>query len=93
MYGKTKNNVTGQAITEYVLVLFAIVLTFSIFTQGLKKMQLPQKLAKPITEDFSRAYRYGHAKAKGFEDGGPENHPRAREGVNSFRLFINPSKI
>jgi hypothetical protein len=50
---------------------------------------LAQKLSRPIKEDFSRAYRYGHPQAKGMDDGGPEYHPRAL-GSNSFRVFVNP---
>jgi hypothetical protein len=33
---------------------------------------------------------FGDRRAKGFEDGTPDFHPRAEGGQESFRIFINP---
>lgn len=84
-------NERGQAVTEYILLLSIIVAAFMLLSKGLTDIGLSKKLLTPVKEDFARAYRYGHPKAKGFDDGGPENHPRAYTGGsnNNFRLFIN----
>ena len=37
-------------------------------------------------------YTYGYPGAKGYDDGGPLNHPRAVGGTGNFRIFINPDK-
>lgn len=80
----------GQATLEYILVLGIILLIFAAVMQILTGAGLDKKIMKPITEDFRRAYQFGHPKAKGFEEpGGPDLHPRA-EGGNNFRIFFNP---
>ncbi len=86
-------NTSGQTLTEYVLLLSVVVSSFYILNIGLSKMEIGKKFTKSITESFSNAYRNGHVKGKGYEDGGPEYHPRARAGGTNFRLFINPRKI
>lgn len=82
----------GQAVTEYILLLAIIAAGFLAVGQGLSRVGIAQKLLKPINEDFARAYRYGHPKAKGFDDGGPEYHPRIYTGTGStnFRMFMSP---
>ena len=85
-------NQDGQAVTEYVLLVFAITTFYMIVLKGLGSFRLDEKLMTPVTGDFARAYRYGHTKAKGYEDGGPENHPRAVGGRGNFRIFISPGQ-
>lgn len=82
---------SGQAVTEYILLLSIVVAAFLLLSKGITDVGLSGKLLTPVKEDFANTYRYGHPKAKGFEDGGPLNHPRAYTGGsnNNFRLFIN----
>lgn len=77
----------GQAVTEYILLLAVVVGFFALIVRWVNTSGLALKLASVATGSFKASYRYGHPKAKGFDDGGPENHPRA--GTN-FRIFLNP---
>jgi hypothetical protein len=43
----------------------------------------------PIVGSYANVYKYGHPRAKGFDEGTPENHPRAVTD-GRVRLFINP---
>ncbi len=81
---------SGQAIVEYILLLAVIVMVFLAIGRGLGKIGVVGQLSKPLQQDFARTYQYGHPKAKGFDDGGPEYHPRAVVGGKT-RVFINPS--
>jgi hypothetical protein len=83
---------SGQAVTEYILLLATVVSLFVLVSRALTAMNLSAKLTNPIKTQFAAAYRYGHPKAKGYAEGTPDMHPRVTtpEGVN-FRLFINPS--
>lgn len=84
----------GQGTLEYILILAIIAGGFSLMMSGITNMDLASKLASPINTSFAATYRYGHPKAKGWDDGGPENHPRATDkGNNNFRIFINPGKV
>lgn len=85
-----KSDERGQAITEYVLILFIVVTAYIMLSKGLSKIGFGNLLMRPINGTFAHAYRYGHPKAKGFDDGGPYRHPRAK-GQGSFRIFINPA--
>jgi hypothetical protein len=89
---KLLNNRDGQAITEYILLIAAIVSFYMIVLKGMGQFRLDEKLMTPVTGDFAKAYRYGHVKAKGYDDGGPENHPRAIGGRGNFRIFISPGQ-
>jgi Flp pilus assembly pilin Flp len=80
----------GQAVTEYVLLLAVIVSGYLVLIRGLNQYGLTQKVTRALTEDFASAYRYGHTKAKGYEDGEPKNHPRITTGEGNFRIFLNP---
>jgi hypothetical protein len=89
LQGKQEN--LGQAITEYLLLISFVVGFYLIISLGLKKLDLEFKLTLPIKAAFASAYRYGHTQAKGYDDGGPINHPRAEVvGENNFRIFYNP---
>jgi hypothetical protein len=85
---------SGQGTLEYILLLAVIVTGFSFVMSQLDNMDLASKLAGPINGPFAKTYRYGYAKAKGWDDGGPVYHPRATDkGNNNFRIFINPGKV
>jgi hypothetical protein len=81
---------SGQAITEYI-VMIAVVLSFYLtVARFLTTSGLANKLAAPLQQDFARTYQYGKPDVLGFENGGPKDHPRIQSAGN-FRLFINPS--
>lgn len=84
-----KDSESGQAIVEYILMMSVVVMGFMLLSRGLVKIKFAEKMMSPITGTYARTYQYGHPKGKGYDDGGPENHPRARGG-NNFRLFLNP---
>jgi hypothetical protein len=81
---------SGQAVTEYILLLAAIVGFYVILANFINSYGLGSKLMVPITGNFAHAYQYGKVNALGFEDGGPSNHPRIHSAGN-FRIFINPA--
>lgn len=83
-------NEDGQALTEYIVMIAIIVGFYVAVATGISKLGIERKLSLTLKGPFAAAYRYGHVKAKGFDDGGPENHPRASGGNNNFRLFLNP---
>jgi hypothetical protein len=83
---------SGQAITEYVMLLVIVLILAGIIREGLKRYKIADQIAAPINKQFAYVYQYGDAQARGFEDGGPRKHPRATSGDGSFRLFLNPGK-
>jgi hypothetical protein len=80
-------NESGQAITEYILLLLTVVGAFVTISQFIANSGLAQNLTNSMTQSFSHAYQYGNSKTLGFEDGGPKDHPRLGAG----RMFINPT--
>lgn len=86
---KSMRDESGQAFVEYILLLSILAGIFLAVNKGLGDADLMAKMTSPIKSEFAAAYRYGHTKAKGYEDGGPKFHPRARSGESSFRIFIN----
>jgi hypothetical protein len=85
-----ENDESGQAVTEYVLLLFIVVTAYLSIVAFINSYGLAGKLTTPITQSFAHAYQYGRPDALGFDDpGGPKNHPRIPED-NAIRLFINP---
>jgi len=84
------SSTSGQGITEYILLLFMVLVLALVVRAGLRRYQVADGLLAPINKKFAYVYRYGHPDARGLEDGGPKNHPRATGGENSFRLFMNP---
>lgn len=89
MFGKTSQS--GQSALEYIL-LMAIIATVAIgFMRALNETRFVDVLARPIKQDFARAYQYGSPRVVGFDEGGPENHPRVNSSGN-FRIFINPTE-
>lgn len=82
---------SGQATVEYILLLTTVALIYSVVIQGFKKFGFTERMSKQLSGPFARAYQYGHPEARGFDDGGPKNHPRAvTGGENNFRMFLNP---
>lgn len=77
---------SGQAVLEYILLLTVVVSLFGVIASTLGKVDIGGKLLGPLSGDFAHAYRYGHPKALGYDDGGPKKHPRAIGG-DSFRIF------
>lgn len=66
-----------------------IVLFYGALMAAVEKMNLAERLAAPIVGGYARTFKYGNPNAKGFDEGTPENHPRAVVG-GKVRLFINP---
>ena len=86
---------SGQALTEYIILLAILVSLFSSMMALLSKSTGFANLKKTFTEQYVRAYRYGHPEARGQDDGGPVNIPQVSSKENqeqNFRIFINPSK-
>jgi hypothetical protein len=81
---------SGQAVIEYILLLVVVVGAYATLASWAAKYGLAQKLTAPVTGDFAKAYQFGDVKAKGYEDGTPERHPRAVGCQDCFRIFINP---
>lgn len=80
----------GQAVVEYVLLLAVTLVFFLVVTRGMIALKIEERLMRPLSQKYARAYRYGHPDALGYEDGGPKKHPRAiAPGTESFRIFIN----
>lgn len=86
---RAARNESGQAAIEYVLILTIIVSFYMALVTVIDKARLGERLAAPIVTSFAMTYKYGNPKAKGFDEGTPENHPRVVVG-GKVRLFINP---
>jgi hypothetical protein len=86
---ETLRDRSGQATIEYVLVLTVIVAGYMALISMVERLRLPERLMGPIVGSYANVYKYGHPRAKGFDEGTPENHPRAVTD-GRVRLFINP---
>lgn len=85
------SDASGQALTEYVLLLVLVSLIYALIVRQFRSMDLADKLLIPLREQYAYTYRYGDPRARGPDDGGPTRHPRAVTGSNNnFRLFLNP---
>lgn len=80
---------SGQATTEYVLLLLIVVGAYAMIFNWFNEYGLADRLASPLTTTYARVFKYGHPEAKGFDEGTPENHPRILIN-NKTRMFINP---
>jgi hypothetical protein len=91
---KKLNARSGQAITEYVLLLAMVVGLYSLLLKGLTQSGMLDRLKTPLEKDFKYTYQYGHPKARGQgDDGGPKYIPQLlTDGKTDpdFRIFINP---
>jgi hypothetical protein len=84
---------SGQAVLEYVLLLVIVASAFIFVSAALGKLNVASLVMKPLTGDFAHAYRYGHPKALGFDDGGPKQHPRINvSSGDNFRIFYVRAK-
>lgn len=83
-------NQSGQATTEYILLLSVVVGFYILVAGTIKRFGIAEKIMRPVIGPFAAAYQYGHPLAKGYEDGGPKNHPRIYGGEGNFRIFLNP---
>lgn len=82
----------GQAVVEYILMIAFIVMIYVMVANMMSRSGLDRRLYAALTGPFAATYQYGYSKVKGFDQGGPEFHPRA-VGGNNFRIFTNPKKI
>lgn len=80
-------NEEGQATTEYILLIAALVSIFVVISAMIGKMDFPGKISKIVTGPFAATYQYGHPKVLGPNQGGPVMHPRFETGGN-FRIFF-----
>ncbi len=83
------NNERGQATTEYILLLLTVIGAYMVIFKWMNDFKLADTLAKPLTDSYAKVYKYGHPKGKGYDEGTPENHPRAVINGQT-RMFINP---
>jgi hypothetical protein len=79
----------GQTTVEYILMLAVITAMFMAVQRGLRDSGAIGALGGIASRDFKQTYQFGHPKAKGADQGGPEKQIRVPEGDN-FRLFVNP---
>ena len=87
----TRRLESGQALTEYVLLLVLVTLIYVLIVRQFRAMDLADKLLSPLRDQYAYTYRFGDPRARGTEDGAPVRHPRAVTGSdNNFRLFLNP---
>lgn len=83
-----KTSEAGQAITEYILLLAAIVAVFLAVWGQLSQIDLVTQFTNLlVTGGFAQAYQYGNPVAKGFSNGGPYEHPRAPNADGATRFF------
>ena len=76
------DQVKGQAVTEYVLLLAVVVMLFTVFVRYFEDGDAYDKITKPLTKDFKNAYQYGNPGS-----GGQKNIAQDPE---NFRIFMNP---
>ena len=85
-----QNRSSGQAVTEYILLLAVLISIFSLILNLLGKTDVIANLKKPLEKDFAFTYRYGHPQARGQNDGGPKYIPQQHDPDQNFRIFVNP---
>jgi hypothetical protein len=79
---------SGQATTEYILLLAVVVSLFSLVMSQLQNFDLAKHFSDFLSKSFVGAYQYGKPGATGYDDGGPTNHPRAPDGNGDIRIFF-----
>ncbi|RYZ73311.1 MAG: hypothetical protein EOP09_02080 [Proteobacteria bacterium] len=82
---------SGQATLEYVLVLFLVVIIFSLVGKVMQGTRIVERMMGPLKQSYGAIYKYGHVKAKGPDEGGTAYHPQALYGTPG-RIFINPQR-
>lgn len=86
--GKTENLESGQAITEYILLMAIVASAFLFMTAIFRQQKVADALSKPIQSDYVNAYRFGHPKAEE-ADGTFKKHPRLGDNGKNGRIFIS----
>jgi hypothetical protein len=81
---------SGQSTVEYVLVTAVVVSGILMAFRALSELKITEKITAKFQTDFAMTYKYGHPKARGFDEGTPEYHPRINAGGTNFRIFLNP---
>ncbi len=81
---------SGQAVIEYILLLATIVSVYFTVANWVQSFGLAAKLTAPISKNFAATYQFGDPKAAGFDSETPKRHPRIEDCDECFRLFINP---
>ncbi len=78
---------SGQATTEYILLISAIVTFFVAISAIIGQMNISKKVLTIVSGPFFSAYKYGHPKATGPDEGAAVMHPRINSNGN-FRIFF-----
>ena len=78
---------SGQAITEYILLLVAIAGAFLLLSRSLANFDVMSRYNQLLTGNFARAFQYGRVDAQGYAEGGFQNHPRGPDGDGDVRIF------
>jgi hypothetical protein len=84
------NKSSGQAVVEYILLLAIVISLYTVLLNKLSDTNAIAQMKKPFTQEFAYTYRYGNAKARGQDDGGPIAIPQHHDLEKNFRIFINP---
>lgn len=89
-FGKTKlkQDESGQALTEYILLMLIVAGAFIAMTALFRQQKVADALSKPIQSDYVNAYRFGHPKAEEV-DGAFKKHPRLGDNGRNGRIFIS----
>ena len=87
------NGESGQAVLEYILLMTVVVSAYLIVARGIARAGVAEKLMRPLSQNFAYTYKYGHPKARGYDEGEPQMHVRIYDGSHrNFRIFINQSR-
>lgn len=82
---------SGQAVVEYVLILFLSFMVFIMISRWFSTSGLLEKIVSPAKNQYKVLYKYGFSKTKGKEEGGPELHPSPYVLPSESRIFVNPA--
>lgn len=87
---RRRKSESGQATTEYIILVAIIALAVISVKQALYRANVADRMMgnRSAVTQYQAAYKYGHPKAKGFDEGAPEHHPRFDTGGTNFRIFI-----
>ena len=83
-------NQRGQSVVEYILVMAVIVgLILMVFGNLKKSNFFYKKVTKPLVQHIVYNYKYGDARAQGWDEGSPRLHIQISQpnGGATFRLF------
>jgi hypothetical protein len=80
------NPESGQATTEYILILGVVVFLFVQVLKWVRESNFTAKVLNPIQTQFANTYQYGSPKAE-LQNNEYKNHPRVFTQGN-FRIFF-----